>query len=537
MSKKVAIYARVSTDDQAERGYSLPSQIEACIKFAAQKDLSNTIIYQDDISGVKSIGIRPEGGQMQQAINSGQIKAVIVYQIDRLSRDIVDLLTTVRDWLRAGVEIYSLDVGQVKSELDIVLVIKGWQGSDERQKIMERTSRGRFGKARAGKAVGSGPSAYGYSYHDGMLWINEQEAEVVRTIFRWYVEGDETGKCLSILEIAFRLSTMGLQTPSEARHRRVQRKRGAGIWNKATINVIIASETYCGALRYGKFVGSRNNGKIRPLEEQVIVNVPAIISRETWQAAQDRRAHNSVMAKRNGKRSYLLKGMLKCSCGGSMVGGHGNYTCSMRYNRHVGLEEACPGSSVSCPLVESLVWDYVMELLTNPERFEERIREAQMRELESMQPKKNELEHVKALIGQAQSEADDIANAMCKVKGIVAERLQNQAEEVDRRYQALLVRRQKLEAVLATKDLTDRNIASFLEFREAVATGLQNPTFEDKRRWLEILQVEVKLVDRKATISCRLPGESITFHLKKGKGDGNDLPFEITTPRNVQPVR
>lgn len=151
MRKQAAIYVRVSTDDQAERGYSLPSQVEACQMFAKQKGFDVTAVYQDDVSGAKPISTRPQGEQLQAAIYTEQVRAVIVYCIDRLSRDIVDLLTTVRDWLRAGVEIYALDIGQVTSELDIVLVIKGWQGSDERQKIRERTMRGRDAKARGGR--------------------------------------------------------------------------------------------------------------------------------------------------------------------------------------------------------------------------------------------------------------------------------------------------------------------------------------------------------------------------------------------------
>src|SRR5215208_1052496 len=116
MNKAAAIYARVSSDDQAERGYSLPSQIEACQKFASQKGFDVAAVFQDDISGAKPISIRPEGEQLQAAIYSGLIRTVIVYCVDRLSRDIVDLLTNVRDWLRLGVEIYALDIGQVTSE-------------------------------------------------------------------------------------------------------------------------------------------------------------------------------------------------------------------------------------------------------------------------------------------------------------------------------------------------------------------------------------------------------------------------------------
>ena len=101
--KQAAIYARVSTDDQAERGYSLPSQIEACRKFAEQKGLQVAAVYADDISGAMPISDRPEGERLRQAIETRLIRAVIVYQVDRLSRDIVDLLTTVRDWLRTGI--------------------------------------------------------------------------------------------------------------------------------------------------------------------------------------------------------------------------------------------------------------------------------------------------------------------------------------------------------------------------------------------------------------------------------------------------
>jgi site-specific DNA recombinase len=96
MNKSVAIYARVSTDDQAERGYSLPSQIEACEKFASQQGWESVLVYQDDISGTTPVSLRPSGYELQKEIDARNIQAVIVYQVDRLSRDIVDLLTNVR---------------------------------------------------------------------------------------------------------------------------------------------------------------------------------------------------------------------------------------------------------------------------------------------------------------------------------------------------------------------------------------------------------------------------------------------------------
>lgn len=78
MTKQTAIYARVSTDDQAERGYSLPSQIEACSNLATQKGWNIASVYADDISGAMPFCNRPEGSQLQQAIDMHLIRAVIL---------------------------------------------------------------------------------------------------------------------------------------------------------------------------------------------------------------------------------------------------------------------------------------------------------------------------------------------------------------------------------------------------------------------------------------------------------------------------
>jgi site-specific DNA recombinase len=508
MTKQTAIYARVSTDDQAERGYSLPSQVEACQQFAKQKGFDVAAVYQDDISGAKPITSRPDGGQLQRAIEMRQIKTVIVYQVDRLSRDIVDLLATVRDWLRAGVDVYSLDVGQVTSELDIVLVIKGWQGGDERQKIRERTMRGKNAKARAGKVVGEGIAPYGYIHANGELLIKETEAEVVRMIYNWYVNGDEHGGMMGLVGIARRLTEMGIPTPSQSK--RINSNRANyGVWFYATVNWIIQSETYCGVLRYGRRVSKGGKVKNRPQEEHILIDVPAIVSRELWELAQARRAYNSKIAKRRTKREYLLRGLIYCGCGRRMAGTAGRYLCTRHYNTNGG---ECDEPIVVGGLVECITWDYIMGLITNPIQFEQKLRQAQAQEAETMQPKQKELENILALLNETEKEAEQIAWELRKTKGIIRAKLEQQGEEVNRRYQVLTARMMVLEEALA-HELTDGNIDNLLQFREAVATGLQNPTFEDRRRWLEILQATVTVKNQIAVVSCRLGGKPLQYRL------------------------
>lgn len=511
MTKQAAIYARVSTDDQAERGYSIPSQKDACKKFADEKGWNIAGVYLDDISGTVPVSDRPEGSNLQKAIETKLIRAVIVYQVDRLSRDIVDLLTTVRDWLRAGVEIYSLDVGQITSELDIVLVIKGWQGSDERQKIRERTMRGKSAKAKAGKVVGEGVAPFGYSYQDGGFVIHEQQAEVIRMIFNWYVNGDKNGQMMGFVAIAERLTKMGIASPLNAKG--ILRYHGRVIgWGSNTIRRIIISETYCGTWQWGK--------RTRAKEDQIPVTVPAIISRELWDLAQERRVHNSKFSKRRMKREYLLRGLVYCGCGHSMVGSgrekYYYYYCSRKYGSGVSVgSDVCSEPIIRGQKLEYIAWSYVIRLLTNADEFEQKLREAQQLEAEQRQPKQKELEIVLSLMEQTEREAEEAAVALSQVRGIVGKKLQIQADEIDRRYQALLVRKEKLEVDLEV-ELSNETVEEVMIFREAVAVGLNDPTPEEQRLWLELLQTRVTVSNGEAVVTCRLNREGANFDVSTG---------------------
>jgi hypothetical protein len=122
------------------------------------------------------------------------------------------------------------------------------------------------------------------------------------------------------------------------------------------------------------------------------------------------------------------------------------------------------------------------------------------------------LDHVIALLKDTEKEADEIAPASRKVKGLVGERLQKQADEINQRYEALTRRKSKLQQDFAV-ELIENIIRNLLRYREAVAVGLENPTFEDRRRWLEILQTTVTVMTGIAVITCRLGGKPLEYNL------------------------
>jgi len=511
MTKRVAIYARVSTDDQAEKGYSLPSQIEACRSFTEKLGYVVSVELSEDHSGATPISERPQGARLIDMAKRREVDAVIVYQVDRLSRDIVNLLATVQTWLRAGVEVYSLDVGKIESELDIVLVIKGWQGSDERKKIRERCMRGKRAKAKAGKVVGT-RAPYGYKHtRDGQGRIETLEpvdegAQIVRLIYRWYVLGDESGKIFSMLGIARRLSEMGVPTPGEV-NTGFHRKRGAGLWYAPTIKSIISNEVYAGVWQYGIRIGGSSINK-RPREEWIAVNVPAIVDRELWESAQAQRARNRELSKRNKHHEYLLSGYIKCSCGRTMGGGHwgkyrrGYYTCNWRNYHHSKLEERpCNMPYVRMEAIEADVWESIIGLFSDTTRFEKLLRIAQQAELSALDPKQEEYTAVQNMLIDTERAAAEIGQALRRASGIVAKSLENDMHEINRRYEAICKRLDVLQRELNATHLTDDTIHAALDFAEDMRKGIENADFETRRRIIELLQIKVVIKDGQFYVS------------------------------------
>jgi site-specific DNA recombinase len=529
MNKNAAIYARVSTDDQADKGYSLPSQLEGCRHYISQLvDYSIVVEFKEDIGGAIPVSDRPQGKRLSEMIKFREIDAVFVHQVDRLSRDIVDLLATIRNWLRAGVDVYALDVGKIESELDIVLVIKGWQGSDERVKIRERSMRGKRTKALSGRVVGTrAPFGYDHIRDENGKVVNFQplveEARIVQLIFEWYVKGDETGQRLSAGKIATRLSEMRIPTPGETNDG-YHRRRGSGMWHAFSVLSIIERETYAGVWRYGVRIGPTRNE--RPKEEWVEVEVPPLVDRETWETAQELRVQNKLFSRRNKQHDYLLSGLIRCVCGRAMSGEffshHRYYTCTWRNNHHTHLEErTCNARSVRADAIDEDVWDSIIKLFGNLEDLEEHLRIAQQEEINAMDPKLEELNAVEAMIIQAESDAIEIGQALKRATGLVAKSLEQNMHEVNERYDAMLKRREILQEELSEAKLTNSVIQELVEFAQDVFVGIENADFQTKRRNLEMLKVRVEVDTGKFRIDS-LAGQIFGEIRKLPKAKRND---------------
>jgi site-specific DNA recombinase len=160
----------------------------------------------------------------------------------------------------------------------------------EREKINERIIRGRYSKVKAGSVFVSRNAPFGYRLveEDGRytLAIYEPEANIVRSMFEWYLSG------LSTRKIANCLTEMDIPTYTDSRSKTTgfpRKNRSGGAWSWGTVRNMLQNETYVGTWRYGKVIG-RGGWKKRPKAEQISVSVPRIVSQAVWNAAMAVRA-------------------------------------------------------------------------------------------------------------------------------------------------------------------------------------------------------------------------------------------------------
>lgn len=186
--KKCILYPRVSTEMQVE-GYSLDGQKTSLKKFAEREEMQIVGIYEDAGKSGKSIEGRPAFKRMLSDIQEGlDVDYVLVYKLSRFGRNAADILNSLEFIQSYGVNLICIEEGIDSSQTSgkLLISVLSAVAEIERENILEQTMNGRREKARQGKWNG-GPAPYGYILKNDTLLIDEQEAEIVRTIFDKFV--------------------------------------------------------------------------------------------------------------------------------------------------------------------------------------------------------------------------------------------------------------------------------------------------------------------------------------------------------------
>lgn len=293
MPQRVAIYIRVSTQEQAQEGYSIEIQTERLTSYCKAKDWAIYDVYTDPgFSGSNTQ--RPALQKLFADIDAGRIDCVLVYKLDRLSRSQKDTLYMIEDVFLA----HNVDFVSVQENFDTsssfgraMIGILSVFAQLEREQIKERMAMGRIGRAQAGFFHGGGYRPFGYDYEDSRLTINPAEAIIVRDVYAMFLAG------------------MPMTRIEEIVHEKYGRHT-----HHTMIRSILSTPIYIGLVSWA---GKTYTGQHEP-----------IIDKETYQRAQlllNDRARIAASKPKPFRATHLLSGLLVCGNCGALYFARKNY--------------------------------------------------------------------------------------------------------------------------------------------------------------------------------------------------------------------
>ena len=383
----VAAYLRVSSQVQRKRD-TIASQREAVVHHARRCGwaIPDAYVFADDGFSGATLE-RPALEALRDGVASGEIETVLVWSIDRLSRNFAHQILLQEEFARTGAKIVCVQEPDDATPQGMLLrQILSVISEYERTQIAERSRRGKIHRARQGSLNMLTRAPYGYHLLrktetcGARLEVDDTEARVVRRIFELYVrEG------LKMHEIGPRLDAQGVR-PRHAQH-----------WSCSTVAVILRNEAYIGKAAYLKSMssgkrarhnrtGRQKGGAVRRLigrtararEEWIELPVPAVVDEALFARAQQQRAANQRFSARKTTEQTLLQGLCVCAHCGYTMGrnsGTGSRGAPRRhYYRCHGAESwrrpqgaVCDNPAVRADELDEAVWQEVLALLENPE--------------------------------------------------------------------------------------------------------------------------------------------------------------------------
>ena len=558
--KRAIIYVRVSTDEQA-KGYSLQTQIDGCRHYAEEMDYAIAATFQEDYTGTSLD--RPALNEMREYLGLDKtVTILIVYDLDRIARKSVHQMILEEELHSFGVTVeYVIGRYDDSDEGRLQKQIRASIAEYEKAKILERSKRGKRGKAQSGFVlVGSRPP-YGYKVnsepHKAWLEIDDDEAKIVRLVFQWYLYGDENELPLSMNAITVKLTELRFPTRGD-KFSYVAKKSDPGVWSSPMIRHILRNETYTGTWHYGKTKiisdgkehsrkakSKRGLGKQVPRsrDEWVSVIVPTIITQRDFELAQKKIQKNSKDSIRSAKHEYLMGRRLKCSkCNYSYVGRtrreHNTYYyCKGKEQKPISL---CSMPNFRADMIEETVWNWLRGLIENPSIISDGLRNMQ---LETMTANSR-------IVGQIEiidQQLDDLKNQQNKLldlflngdfpKSLIDERKM----KIDATSKKLMEERIDISSHLNKAVLDDVQIGEIEEFCASIQEKLETASFESKRHLIEMFDVHGKLTienDQKIIeVTCLISPQPRSLALTSHSSNIGEIATMRSDCRSTDPSR
>ena len=324
--RKIAIYCRVSTDEQARnKEGSIASQVQRLQLKTDEKNRNNGIkkwgkvvhIYKDEAYSGKNTN-RPELQKMLSDVKSKRIDTVMVTELSRLSRSVTDFLNFVQELEEYGCDFiclqYDFDTTSPAGKVFMTIIMALAQF--ERELTAERIKNNFHARALRGLSNGGTPFL-GYDKdpsQSGKLIVNKKEAIIVKDIFDFYLEAE------GLAQVAHHFNDRGLKNKTWIS--KMGKPCGGQPFNTDAIWRALTNYAYIGKREVNKANKGLDQYSLKTEQRYSIVDA-------SWEAIIDPEMFNKVKGKLCANKKvkhkvtydFILSGLLVCDeCGGSLCG-------------------------------------------------------------------------------------------------------------------------------------------------------------------------------------------------------------------------
>lgn len=473
---RVALYVRVSTQEQAKEGYSIGEQTDRLQKYAQVHEWTVAKVYTD-AGHTGSNTDRPALQEMLADVKAGRIDKVIVYKLDRLSRSQKDTLKIIEDILLANncdfesmTEKFDTSTPFGKATIGILAVFSQL----EREQIKERMSMGTSARIKEGKWRGGATVPFGYRYNQDLktLVTDEYEEIIVRYVFQEFTHGK------NLYQVSEELKEKGYTRNGKV--------------DKRTIDYMLQNKTYCGYQRY-------NGQWFKALHEP-------IIDEDTFEKAQQFIRKRQERFKETGIKTGMsavsthLSGILFCArCGARYCkyttgdkkhGLHYNYGCYSKTKKVKDMikDPNCKNKSYRIEELDNIIFDEIKKLKMDPDYIEM---------VKQSTNNSDNAQRIQATEGQIKALSTQISRFMDLYgTGLFT------IEELDKKTTPLMQQREKLQKELErlqaeSNHMTEEQVSNLVtSFEDALKYG----DLHDRRNIIESLIRRIEIDGEEITI-------------------------------------
>lgn len=523
--KRIAIYCRVSTIEQAEEGYSIDEQKRLLIEWCRKMDYIVTKCYSDrGISG-KAINNRPALKELLKDAENKEFDMVLVWKINRISRKLTHVLEIAEtlEMNNIAFKSYSEEFDNSTPSGKMQFQMMALVGEFERGTIAQNVKMGMCAKAKAGEWCGGQVLGYdlvpvekqqGAKRTKTVLTINEKEAEAVRLIFNEYANGK------GYKAITNQLNKLGYKT-----------KKGNN-FSVGSIRDILTNPVYIGKVRYNVRQNwsekRRRNINANPIITDGVHK--AIIDEKLWDKVQ------AILESKKGKPSriydgeYPLTGILRCpKCGAGMVIARTTnkladgtkkriayYCCGNWKNKGTSV---CNSNTIRVDKANEYVFSKLSELLSNEKMVKSIVKNVNKERHSKISPAKKELQRIDKELEKIDRKKHKLFEGY-EEDLISKEEFKERKEELNKIAQMLQEQKEPLLVTLSddvSEEIPYEFIKSILENFSKVLTD--STSREQQKKLLHMIISEITINEAREVDSIKLKiNDSLVEYISKEEG-------------------